>query len=395
MASKLIPMNTKVKYLGYIHTDMVEGSGRPGIKEVKLVHEMLQKKNQKKAREMHPLFARGFDASLALEVSDKGMCVTLPASESKSKSEEVVMNQPLHKIAYVAAISKQLYVMMKRTGGPGKYRCHGFVMDNEVTATECTKTISRFTNEAFARLRHVTRLLEAKKKQQSGPPSLTERAKIKDEDQPWFHGKMSRKAAEELLIGANMTNGLFLVRQSERSASDFALSFCYNRRVYHNRIMKGPSGYKNTKGSVWQSLALMVTDYQSPHEDMQTIITEYVAQQPTSGDGPPTYMNVALVAENARKKMDASKNVWNTSDIQDALNQIGNNASISEDISEDAEMSTDIAYDAIYDDVRFGFGEEFIKTTLGNVKGGVQPKPEYDLDSVVFSCGDVQGEAEC
>lgn len=53
---------------------------------------------------------------------------------------------------------------------------------------------------------------------------------------------MSRSGAEELLLGANMTNGLFLVRQSERSASDYALSFCYNRKVYHNRIMKGGDG---------------------------------------------------------------------------------------------------------------------------------------------------------
>ena len=94
------------------------------------------------------------------------------------------MNQPLQKIAFVAAIGSKLYLVMKRTGGVGKYRCHGFNLDNEATATECTKSISRLTNEVFARLRHVTRLLEAKKKNK-GPPDLAKRAAIKDEDQPW------------------------------------------------------------------------------------------------------------------------------------------------------------------------------------------------------------------
>jgi hypothetical protein len=73
-----------------------------------------------------------------------------------------------------------------------------------------------------------------------------------------------------MLLGASATNGLFLVRQSERSETDFALSFSYNKRCYHNRIMQDATGiFKNTKGTSWGSLSLMVADYGSPHEDMQ------------------------------------------------------------------------------------------------------------------------------
>jgi hypothetical protein len=42
----------------------------------------------------------------------------------------------------------------------GKYKCHGFVTASDNDAIELCKLLSRVTNEAFARLRHVTRLLE-------------------------------------------------------------------------------------------------------------------------------------------------------------------------------------------------------------------------------------------
>lgn len=106
---------------------------------------------------------------------------------------------------------------------------------------------------------------------------------------------MSRQEAEKLLIDGNLINGLFLVRQSERSESDFALSFAYQKKCYHNRILKTAEGtFKNTKGSAWPSLSNLVMDYQSPHEDMQTIITNYVSNKPqTQDDGTVV---VAVVA---------------------------------------------------------------------------------------------------
>ena len=86
---------------------------------------------------------------------------------------------------------------------------------------------------------------------------------------------------------------------------------------------------------------------------------------------------------------------WDNSDIMQALSEIGEigEGAISESTEDDG--GNDIAYDAVYDDQRFGFGADFIKATLGAAKGGVQPKAEYDLDSMVFSCGDIEGEADC
>lgn len=100
--------------IGYVHTD-IKGGGRPGMVQVKLAQSMLMKKNLKKTRQEHPLFARGFDSKLRMEISEKGLFVALPAGESKSSKEECLMNQSMNKIAFVSSIGKTLYVMMKST----------------------------------------------------------------------------------------------------------------------------------------------------------------------------------------------------------------------------------------------------------------------------------------
>eukprot|EP00039_Didymoeca_costata_P019414 m.337450 g.337450 ORF g.337450 m.337450 type:complete len:390 (-) comp18136_c0_seq1:104-1273(-) len=384
-----------VKYLGFVHTDIKSG-GRPGMEQVKLAYTMMQKKNLKKTRSVHPLFARGFDTTLRMEVSEKGLFVALPANENnKSDEEACLMNQAMHKIAFVASIGKTVFIMIKRSGKKGLFKCHAFVTDGEATAIELTKTLSRITNEVFAKLRHVTRILEAQRKKK-GPPKVERRSEVADDQQPWYHGKMNRKVAEQLLLDQNMTNGLFLVRQSDRSETDFALSFSFNRRAYHNRIMKLPDGkgFQNTKGTVWPSLSRMVAAYQSPHEDMQTIITEYVARD-TQGPGG-AYMNVALVQEAARAKtaQKAAGTVWDNSEIQSALGEIND---MGEPVAAVAQTDGDeeIAFDPVYDEVQFGFGQDFIKATLGQLNGGVQPKAEHDLDNDIFSLGDIEGEADC
>eukprot|EP00035_Acanthoeca_spectabilis_P022021 m.441544 g.441544 ORF g.441544 m.441544 type:complete len:393 (+) comp18673_c0_seq1:111-1289(+) len=380
----------KVMYKGYVYADTKVPTARPGMEQIKRAHDQMLKKNVKETRKEHPLFVRGFDKTkLIMEISPSGVCVTLPAD--KSQADQCLMNQPLHRIAYCAAIAKNVYIMLKRAGSgakDGKYKCHGFVSASDADAIELCKLLSRVTNEAFARLRHVTRLLEAKKRAAQKKPGVAARKVTADFDQPWFHGKLSRPEAEKMLLGAAATNGLFLVRQSERSETDFALSFAYNGRCYHNRIMQTAEGFKNTKGTTWATLSLMVTDYQSPHEDMQTIITEYIGNKPVGTDesGAPSYMNVALVQDQARMLKEGNR--WDMSDVKDALTEIGSSTG-------GAGGDGDIAYDPIYDDTRFGFGDDFIQQTLGQMKGGIKPSPELDLDNVMFSCGEIDGEADC
>ena len=68
------------------------------------------------------------------------------------------------------------------------------------------------------------------------------------EKHSWYHGPISRNAAEYLLSSG--INGSFLVRESESSPGQRSISLRYEGRVYHYRIQLGVednyvSKYKN------------------------------------------------------------------------------------------------------------------------------------------------------
>lgn len=54
------------------------------------------------------------------------------------------------------------------------------------------------------------------------------------EKHSWFHGQISRNAAEYLLSSG--INGSFLVRESESNAGQLSISLRYDGRVYHYRV---------------------------------------------------------------------------------------------------------------------------------------------------------------
>ena len=56
----------------------------------------------------------------------------------------------------------------------------------------------------------------------------------------WYHGPVSRNAAEYLLSSG--INGSFLVRESESSPGQMSISLRYEGRVYHYRISEDADG---------------------------------------------------------------------------------------------------------------------------------------------------------
>jgi len=56
----------------------------------------------------------------------------------------------------------------------------------------------------------------------------------------WYHGQVSRSAAEYLLSSG--INGSFLVRESESSPGQRSVSLRYEGRVYHYRINEDTAG---------------------------------------------------------------------------------------------------------------------------------------------------------
>jgi abelson tyrosine-protein kinase 2 len=66
------------------------------------------------------------------------------------------------------------------------------------------------------------------------------------EKHSWYHGPVSRSAAEYLL--SSLINGSFLVRESESSPGQLSISLRYEGRVYHYRINTASDG---KVASVW------------------------------------------------------------------------------------------------------------------------------------------------
>uniref|UniRef100_A0A8B9UZR5 SH2 domain-containing protein n=1 Tax=Anas zonorhyncha TaxID=75864 RepID=A0A8B9UZR5_9AVES len=60
------------------------------------------------------------------------------------------------------------------------------------------------------------------------------------EKHSWYHGPVSRNAAEYLLSSG--INGSFLVRESESSPGQRSISLRYEGRVYHYRINTASDG---------------------------------------------------------------------------------------------------------------------------------------------------------
>ncbi|XP_030385255.1 tyrosine-protein kinase Abl isoform X3 [Scaptodrosophila lebanonensis] len=85
------------------------------------------------------------------------------------------------------------------------------------------------------------------------------------EKHSWYHGPISRNAAEYLLSSG--INGSFLVRESESSPGQRSISLRYEGRVYHYRISEDPDAKVFvTQEAKFNTLAELVHHHSVPHE---------------------------------------------------------------------------------------------------------------------------------
>lgn len=75
------------------------------------------------------------------------------------------------------------------------------------------------------------------------------------EKHSWYHGPVSRNAAEYLLSSG--INGSFLVRESESSPGQRSISLRYEGRVYHYRINTASDGKVGCRLSVLRKKTLL------------------------------------------------------------------------------------------------------------------------------------------
>ncbi|KAI9514484.1 Tyrosine-protein kinase abl2 [Dissostichus eleginoides] len=91
------------------------------------------------------------------------------------------------------------------------------------------------------------------------------------EKHSWYHGPVSRSAAEYLL--SSLINGSFLVRESESSPGQLSISLRYEGRVYHYRINAGADGKVYvTSESRFSTLAELVHHHSTVADGLVTTL---------------------------------------------------------------------------------------------------------------------------
>ncbi|KAG8436820.1 hypothetical protein GDO86_007778 [Hymenochirus boettgeri] len=91
------------------------------------------------------------------------------------------------------------------------------------------------------------------------------------EKHSWYHGPVSRSAAEYLL--SSLINGSFLVRESESSPGQLSISLRYEGRVYHYRINTASDGKVYvTAESRFTTLAELVHHHSTVADGLVTIL---------------------------------------------------------------------------------------------------------------------------
>jgi len=107
--------------------------------------------------------------------------------------------------------------------------------------------------------------------------TMNKKQEVKLHAMPWFHGKISRDQAENLLQPRE--DGLFLVRESTNFPGDYTLCVCYQGKVEHYRVI-----YKDNKLTIdeeefFSNLAELVEHYEKDADGLCTRLERSVAKQ--------------------------------------------------------------------------------------------------------------------
>ncbi|XP_025077024.1 tyrosine-protein kinase CSK-like isoform X2 [Pomacea canaliculata] len=94
---------------------------------------------------------------------------------------------------------------------------------------------------------------------------------------PWFHGKISRQQAEDLLKPRE--NGLFLIRESNNYPGDYTLCVCHNGKVEHYRILYRDNQLTIDEEGFFKTLDELVKHYLKDADGLCTQLTRPVTKQ--------------------------------------------------------------------------------------------------------------------
>lgn len=111
--------------------------------------------------------------------------------------------------------------------------------------------------------------------QNGSQPVAAAPASVLPYNEPWFHGKISRKKCEEFL----RHNGDFLVRESPSSPGQFVLSGCHAGHIRH-LLLVDPEGKVRTKDQLFTSVSHLVNYHMMYNVPIISVDSELLLRTP-------------------------------------------------------------------------------------------------------------------
>jgi c-src tyrosine kinase len=91
---------------------------------------------------------------------------------------------------------------------------------------------------------------------------------------PWFHGKILRDQAEELLSAKESPDGLFLVRESTNFPGDYTLCVVFQGKVEHYRVIAKNNSLTIDEEEFFENLTKLVEHYKLDADGLCTQLTK-------------------------------------------------------------------------------------------------------------------------
>eukprot|EP00127_Corallochytrium_limacisporum_P000660 Clim_evm59s22 gene=Clim_evmTU59s22 len=98
--------------------------------------------------------------------------------------------------------------------------------------------------------------------------------------QVWFHGRLTREEAEEVLRQGGGHDGMFLVRESTRHPGDYTLSLIYEGRLFNYRIKHKVGRFSCDDEVFFADLEQLIEHYQADADGLVTNLGDPCTKRP-------------------------------------------------------------------------------------------------------------------
>lgn len=91
---------------------------------------------------------------------------------------------------------------------------------------------------------------------------------------PWFHGKITRETAEELLNQHGKKDGLYMIRESTNFPGDYTLCVCFEDTIDHYRIQTIDGKLTIDEEEFFEDLERLIQHYKSDPDGLSTKLVD-------------------------------------------------------------------------------------------------------------------------